>query len=132
MNKVRVLHLLNAGIGIAIGLYCLFWARDAADALGIAFVHPTGSTDFRATYGGITLACGVFFALAFFRRVDNTAGLWFSVLFYAGLGFVRIAGILTEGPQKPMMYAFAGIEISFFLFSVYFLRGHSGSTKAIR
>jgi hypothetical protein len=123
MSSERLLQLLNALIGTGIGIFCLVWAKAAATSLGISLAHPTGLTDFRATYGGITLACGAFFALAFFGVVDAKAGLWFSVLFYAGLGIVRLAGVLIDGPQKPMMYGFLVCEILLLIWSAVLLKG---------
>lgn len=114
--------MLNATIGIAIGLYCLIVPKHAAVALGIEFSHPTGLTDFRATYGGITLACGIFFALTFLRQVESKSGIWLALLFYAGLGFVRLFGILTDGAQKPMMYVFLVAELVFFFVALVLLK----------
>lgn len=122
MSKVRFFHLVNALIGIGIGLYCLILPEATAAALGIAFQHPTGLTDFRATYGGLTLACGIFFALAYGRIVEDKAGLWFSMLFYAGFGFVRLFGILSDGSQKPLMYGFLLAELAFFSVSAVLLK----------
>ena len=122
MTRLRFFHLLNSFIGVGIGLYCLFFAQDAANFLGIVFSTPSGLTDFRATYGGVTLACGMFFGLALFRVVDDKAGLWFSVLFYAGLGFTRLAGITLDGPQNPIMFRFLQLEVVFLLVSIYFLK----------
>lgn len=115
-------HWINALIGIAIGAYSLLWPKAAAEALGIGLLVPTATTDFRATYGGMTLACGFFFLLAALRIVDNRAGLWFSILFYAGLGLTRGLGIWLDGtPQIPMMFWFLAIELSFVVVSIVLL-----------
>lgn len=119
---MMALHWINALIGMGIGVYCLIWPKAAAAALGIALLDSTGSTDFRATYGGMTLACGIFFLLAALRIVDNRSGLWFSILFYAGLGITRGIGLLIDGtPQKPMMYGFFAAEVAFLVVSILFM-----------
>lgn len=118
---ISTLHLLNALIGIGIGLYCLFWSSSAAASLGIVFEHPSGLTDFRATYGGMVLACGLFFFLAYLGVISDNAALWLSVLFYAGLGFTRLVGLIIERPQMPMMYGFCILEMIFFCASVLLL-----------
>jgi hypothetical protein len=113
------LNWLNAIIALAIGVYCTAWPRAAAAGLGIEFVHATGLTDFRATYGGLCLAFAAFWAAAAVGLLAMKEAMWLATFFYAGLFSIRAYGILVDGPQKPMMIWFLWIEIALAAASAY-------------
>ncbi len=108
-----VFHLLNAIVFLASGVYCAGWTAHAARWLGISFDAPQGTTDFRATYGGMCLAAGLFFLISTFRRsIPLESASWLSLLLYLGLGVTRLYGVLTERPTTRLMYAFLAIELA--------------------
>jgi len=105
------LNRLNAVIFLIIGVWCLVRAQGVATTLGIAFTFPSGLTDFRATYAGMCLAVGIFFAWATFDESWTVPSLYLSVFVYAGLGLTRFAGILSDGSPTLLMKGFFLIEM---------------------
>lgn len=117
-----VVNLVNSVIALFIGVYCTIVPRKAAESLGIDFVHPSGLTDFRATYGGLCLAFGLFFAAPLFKLVDLKSSLILGTLFYICLATVRLGGILFDGPQKSILYVFLVTEIAFTVACIWSIR----------
>ena len=116
------LNRLNAMVFLIIGIWCLWRARAVATSLGIDFTKPQGLTDFRATYGGICLALGIFFGWATFRESWTEAALYLSALVYFGLGLTRGAGLLCDGEPTILMKGFLVIELLLGVASVYLAR----------
>lgn len=105
-------HWLNAIAFLGLGLYCTGWARRAAATLGISFVHEYGLTDFRATYGGMCLAAGLFFFMAALgRSIPLDSATWLSFVLYLSLGVTRIYGIMNERPSTKLMAGFLTMEL---------------------
>ncbi|MBY0370991.1 DUF4345 domain-containing protein [bacterium] len=119
---IKGLHLVNAFLGITFGLAAVVCTEKMASSLGIAFPQPSGLTEFRAMYGGVVLACGIFFALAFKGFIDDKSGLWMSLLFYAVVAPSRLAGILMDGPQELHQYDFLIFESVLLVWSVVALK----------
>lgn len=108
---MSALNWVNGAIFLIIGAVCLFWTQGTASALGISFNHPSGITDFRATYGGICAALGVCFVAAALLEEFALPAAWLGAAVYAGLGLTRAAGLVLEAPRKPMMFYFLITEI---------------------
>ncbi len=108
---MSTLNWVNGVIFLAIGGICLFWTKDTANALGISFTHPSGLTDFRATYGGLCTALGGCFIAAAILEEFALPAAWLGAAVYAGLGLTRVAGLVFEAPRKPMMFYFLISEI---------------------
>lgn len=119
---IKIFHALNCAINLYIGVYCTLLARSAAKTLGISFETPAGVTDFRATYGGICLALGVFFGLAVARKVPLESASWMALLFYAGLASTRLYGMIFERPTTSLMLTFFVLEVLFAAVSILALR----------
>lgn len=109
-------------IFLGIGVYCLFWTRHCAQALGVGLLSPQGLTDFRATYAGMCLACGALFAMVFLRPESITSASFLSLFVYAGLGATRAYGMFFNQGATPMMWSFLVTEIVFAAWSVVAIR----------
>ena len=105
------LHRVNAVLFAAIGILILFRARSSATSLGIEFTQTQGLTDFRATYGGMCLALGIFFTYATYREAWLLPASVLGILLYAGLGITRAAGLICDGSPSPLMVIFLFCEV---------------------
>ena len=106
-----VLWLLALGFG---GFGAAYAVRPSAmGALtGIALPSRTASTDFAATYGGAQLGLAVFLALCARRQSWHRVGLLAAGSTLAGIGGVRLVGIvLAGGAAPPVLYAGLAIEL---------------------
>jgi hypothetical protein len=93
----RIFLGLSALIWLPYGVYCFFAPGSLAEAAGVAFQSPTGSTELRAMYGGLQAAIGVLAGLGALHAGwtrSALAGLAFAT---AGLGGARLAGLLLDG-----------------------------------
>lgn len=115
-------HLLNAMINVGIGAWCLGWTRSVAESLGIAFTKAQGLTDFRATYGGLILGIGVFFAFAVKDESLQRPALWLALFLYVGLGGSRLFGIFLDGSATKLLVGFLIAEIAFAAMAAWLLR----------
>jgi hypothetical protein len=106
----RMLFFINAGIFAAIGLGFLVAAETMSKNLGIGFFSPQGLTDVRATYGGMCLGIGIFFAMAAAGRIDASAALWASLCLYLGLGLARLGGLIFDHSSTTLLWGFFAIE----------------------
>ena len=93
----RIFLGLSALLWLPYGVYCFFRPESLAEAAGIAFTSPTGATDLRATYGGLTAALGALALLGavsprFTRQALVTLGTA-----CAGFGFARVLGAALDG-----------------------------------
>ena len=60
----RIFLLLSALLWLPYGIYCWLHPSALAEAAGVAFQSPTGSTELRAMYGGLQAALGFEFTSA--------------------------------------------------------------------
>jgi hypothetical protein len=93
----RIFLGASALLWIPYGVYCFFRPEALAEAAGVGFTTPTGATEIRATYGGLTFALGAVAALgalvpAWTRQALVTLGAA-----CAGFGVARVAGVLLDG-----------------------------------
>jgi hypothetical protein len=109
MDLAGALHLLGAGITLALGALGAFAPDAAARLTSIAPVGLPGRSELRATYGGFFLALGAF---ALFTRdevaFDMLGAAWF------GAAALRLAATAADGPSAKAFAAAvfeAGIAI---------------------
>lgn len=105
-----LLHVLNAAVFLVIGVYFLFWVDKGAAVLGISFPKSQGLTDFRATYAGMCLGIGGFFFWAVLFSQYQRAASWLGVFLYAGLGLVRLYGIVIDLSGGSFLYSLLATE----------------------
>jgi len=102
----------SALVFAAIGVFFLVTPDAAAASIGIELTNPTARTDITATYGGLMVGIGLFFGWTAQHPERYRAGLWFTLVAYAGLGLGRTWAIV--GGERPgvMMWSFLGIELT--------------------
>jgi len=93
----RIFLGVSALIWLPYGIYCFVQPGFLAEAAGITFTSPTGATDLRATYGGVTAALGALaltgtLSPAWTRQALVTLGI-----VCAGFGSARLAGAALDG-----------------------------------
>ena len=93
----RIFLGLSALIWIPFGVYCFLQQGFLAEAAGVSFATPTGATDMRATYGGLTVAIGAIALAGALRPVATRQGLVLLTAACAGLGGARLLGVALDG-----------------------------------
>ena len=93
----RIFLGISALIWVPFGVYCLFVPGFLGEAAGVAFATPTGSTDMRATYGGLTLVIGGFALMGALREPCRGNGLLMLSAACTGLGGARLIGLALDG-----------------------------------
>jgi hypothetical protein len=107
---IRLIHIINAGIFASIGVAFIVAAEKFGASLGIQPITSQGLTDFRATYGGMCLGLGGFFALAALGKIAQDAALWASIFVYGGLGIIRLGGMIVDNSFTPLLASFLAVE----------------------
>jgi len=93
----RIFLGLSALIWLPFGVYCFLQPSFLAEAAGVSFVTPTGATDMRATYGGLTIAIGAIALAGALRPPFARQGLVLLAAACAGLGGARLLGVALDG-----------------------------------
>jgi hypothetical protein len=100
MEKFAKLFLgLNALVWIPYALSCIVYP-DLLATLGVfSQENWVERTEVRAMYGGAQLAIGLFALLTLLNMQRHLhSALLFFLLLFSGLAFVRMAGLLIDGP----------------------------------
>jgi hypothetical protein len=118
----RIFLGLSALLWLPYGIYCFFQPGVLADSAGVAFTSPTGATELRATYGGLTAAIGALalvgaFSSAWVRHALVTLGTA-----CAGFGIARLAGAALDGGVGTYTVQALLLEFVTLAFVVHFLR----------
>lgn len=114
---------LISAIFFVYGLLFIFIPQEA-----LQFVVQTkmgtnsGVIDIRATYGGMSVAVGLF--LYVLAKEVNTLrlGLLSVFILMAGMALGRIVGMLLDGKPNGFMYLYLVLELFSCVLSFYFLR----------
>lgn len=93
----RVFLVVSALIWLPYGVYCFGSPASLADAAGVAYQSPTGSTELRAMYGGLQIALGALAALGALLSAWRRHALVALAFLTAGLGAARVAGLAIDG-----------------------------------
>ena len=96
----------------AIGVLFLASPERWAATIGVAATNDTGRVDIRATYGGICLGLGFFWAWCALDPSRYAPGLWSMALVYGGLGLGRILGRLSGHALDSKMKLFLVTEVA--------------------
>lgn len=110
MKFARVLLLLGAAVFTIVGIGFLIFPAEWAAVTEISLPTAMARTDFRATYGGLDLAVGIFLWICARRDEWIRPGLLTLVLAAAGFGGGRLTGIVAEGSAAPLMLILLAIE----------------------
>jgi hypothetical protein len=93
----RIFLALSAFLWLPYGLYCFAAPASLAEAAGVAFQSPTGSTELRAMYGGLQAGIGILAALGALRVAWRQSALVALGFLAAGLLAARLAGLALDG-----------------------------------
>jgi hypothetical protein len=107
----RIFLGASALLWIPYGIYCFFRPEALAEAAGVSFGTPTGSTEIRATYGGLTLALGALAALGALSPSWTRHALVTLGVACAGFGLARVAGVVIDG--GPTAYTVQALVLEF-------------------
>lgn len=118
----RIFLGLSALIWLPFGLYCLFVPGFLAEAAGVGFTTPTGSTDMRATYGGLTVAIGALVLAGALREGFRRQALVLLGSVCAGLGGARLLGVALDGGMSAWTAQGLAFEFGTVALSVWLLR----------
>ena len=118
----RIFLGLSALIWLPFGLYCLFVPGYLAAAAGVSFATPTGATDIRATYGGLTAAIGALALLGALRPGVSRNALLLLATACAGLGGARLIGVALDGHVTAWTAQALVLELGTAAFGAWLLR----------
>jgi len=108
----RIFLLLSALLWLPYGIYCWLHPSVLAEAAGVAFQSPTGSTELRAMYGGLQAALGVLAALGALRLAWVRPALVAIAFATTGLGSARLFGTLLDGGLSSYTTMALGFEFT--------------------
>ena len=108
----RIFLVLSALLWLPYGLYCWLYPSALAEAAGVAFQSPTGSTELRAMYGGLQAALGVLALFGALLRSWVRPALVAIAFATAGLGSARLAGTLLDGGLSSYTTMALGFEFA--------------------
>ena len=116
----RIFLGITALIWLPYGIYCFFQPGTLAGTAGIAFTSPTGATDLRATYGGLTAALGVLALLGALRSEWARYALVTLGTACAGFGIARLFGTALDGgvgtyTVQALVLEFGTLGLAFYL-----------------
>ena len=89
--------------------------------LGISPSQEVGFTELRAMYLGLMFAIGVFVIISSRLETFQLPGLFFLLISYALLGFVRGYGIFVEGASNQLMLNLFMAELSSTILTIFAL-----------
>jgi hypothetical protein len=92
----QIFLVLEALVWLPYGLYCLFAPAYLADAAGVRFLTPTGSTELRAMYGGLQAAIGALALSGVGRAALRRPALITIAFLCTGLGSSRLLGVILD------------------------------------
>jgi hypothetical protein len=107
----KIFLALNALVFIGLGLRGIW---DPVAHLAIVEFQPLTATalaEARAMYGGAHIALGLLFLYGAIQRSWLKSALLVLALFVGGLAAGRLAGVMADGANTPIILQFLGIEV---------------------
>ena len=108
----RIFLALSALLWLPYGVYCFAQPGSLAEAAGVVFQSPTGSTELRAMYGGLQAALGLLAGLAALRASLVRPALIAIAFLTAGLGSTRLLGVAIDGGLSSYTAMGLGFEFT--------------------
>jgi hypothetical protein len=93
----RIFLGLSALVWLPYGIYCFLVPTSLAEAAGVAFTSPTGSTELRAMYGGLQAGIGLLAGLGAVRDSLRRPALVALAFLTGGLVTTRLLGATLDG-----------------------------------
>ncbi len=125
---MKALILLNAVVFLLFGLGFVFFPEVLS--LYITDSTPTttsGTTDMRATYGGISLGFALFLGITSRNSQMLSLGTKAIVLVVGGMAVGRTIGIIQDGSPNEMMYINLALEVLIVIIGLVLLSRSKGS-----
>ena len=120
MRLMVILLRINAALFFVFGIGFIFAPAVLAQFVtGAAPALPTALTDMRATYGGMALGIGIFFAYTTWVQRGVYEAVIGAVLVMLGLALGRTLGIVIDGSPNKMMHLLLAAEILFATLLIY-------------
>lgn len=113
MKLLKYYLIFNAIAFIPYGLMCFFNATLLLQLLGMQVASNTALIEFRAMYGGVQTALGLFALYCALQPAIMRTGLVALTLCYAGLSIGRASGIMqfgNDGYNGPALI-FEGVSL---------------------
>jgi Domain of unknown function (DUF4345) len=112
MHRTLPLFLVaNAALFALFGVVAIFVPSVLATPLDLTLPSPTALADFRAVYGGISLALAALSVLALTRAELRPAVVLALTLTLDGLAFGRLMSWALSGPGSAIIFAQLGLEV---------------------
>lgn len=121
MNNAKLLLWINAILFILFGMGFILAPSPLAQWItGSTPSTTSGMIDLRATYGGLALGMGIFWALCASNGSERN-GLLSAILVLSAVAIGRITGILLDGNPNLFMLILLAAEIIFVIlnFMIY-------------
>ncbi len=113
MNNAKILLWINAILFVLFGIGFIFAPSPLAQWItGSTPSTTSGMIDLRATYGGLALGIGIFWALCASNGSERN-GLLSAILVLSAVVIGRITGILLDGNPNIFMFILLTAEIIF-------------------
>jgi hypothetical protein len=114
MNFAVVLLWITAALFVGFGVGFVAAPRELANFItGGAPSVPSAIIDMRATYGGVAIGMGLFFALCATRPHWVRPGLVGSMLVIASIAAARVVGLVVDGGPNAFMLLLLSTEVIF-------------------
>lgn len=112
MHLQSVVIYLSAAFFLLYGLaFTLVPAEMAMLVTGARPEAPSAAVDFRATYGGMTVAVGL--ALVYLNAIaQRRACLVVIIMVLMGMALARALGLVLEGGGNTLMYVYLALEVA--------------------
>lgn len=109
------------GYGI---LFTLFPIEASSFVTGGSPQVPSGITDMRATYGGMSIAASIIMFILGSRNESLSFGLSVVAITLYAMAFTRLLGMMIDGDPNVLMYLYFVGEITFATLAMVFQRKH--------
>lgn len=110
-NFGRLILILAAVVWLGVGVSGLVNPTELADWFGIDLESKSALAEFRAMYGGLSIALALLHGGAAVRGAWLRPALLMSSTITAGLLFGRVVSVAMDGMFGPVVMALAGIEV---------------------
>ncbi|WNJ17889.1 DUF4345 domain-containing protein [Pontibacter sp. G13] len=109
---MKVLILLNSIVFLMFGLGFVFLPETLSLFVTDSVpTTPSGLTDMRATYGGISIGFGILLGIMSRQSSLHALGTQAIVLVVGGMALGRTIGLIQDGSPNEMMYINLVLEI---------------------
>ncbi len=122
MTTIEIYLWVNAVLYAGFAFWCGLKPTATASFSGISFINTSGRSEYFALYVGLEAAWAAMYAWCALHEDFRSAGLFFSVVLYAGLVSGRWISILQKGAASKNTYYIAAIEIALGIWAIVLYR----------